>query len=127
MKVLAEINSVSHSQFATGALYAGVIGLMVSDLIPTPADAVYFNSDKKLREKRESGTLTPEEYLEKSASNYYVYNAVWWGLVALTTFYTKGSTETKLMVLCSLIGGGAVASVLYTNVKKDKQELDKAV
>lgn len=125
MSLYQELKGVSESQYATGALYAGLLGLMLSDLIPTPADALYFRDERKLRNRWKEKDILPEDYWEKSASNYYLYNAIWWGLVGLATIYTKGSAEKKFLTLGGLIGAGAVAAVLYTNVQKDKAELAK--
>lgn len=125
MSVIQELKGVSGSQYATGALYAGLIGLFVSDLIPTPADAFYFDRERKLRDKWKSGEITPEQYWEKSASNYYLYNAAWWLFVGTATVMTKGSAENKLITMGALIGGGAVIGVIYSNIKKDKAQLEK--
>lgn len=125
MKFYEELKNVSESQFATGALYAGLIGLFVSDLIPTPADAFYFRDERILRDRWKKGEIKPEDYWEKSASNYYLYNAFWWIVVGLATIYTKGSAEDKLLTMSGIIGAGAVISVIYTNIQKDKAELQK--
>lgn len=125
MSLYKEIKGISESPYATGALYVGLVGLLVSDLIPTPADAWYFNTERKLRDKWKGGEITPEAYWEKSASNYYLMNAAWWLLVGLATIYTKGDAENKIITMGTLIGGGAVLSVLYTNVQKDKLQLQK--
>lgn len=123
MSLYHELKGVSQSQYATGALYAGLLGLFLSDLIPTPADALYFASERKLRNRWKKGEIIPEEYWEKSASNYYLYNAAWWLLVGVATIYTKGTAEQKLMTMGGLIGAGAVVAVIYENIKKDKAEL----
>ena len=125
MSLYEELKGVSESQYATGALYAGLLGLMLSDLIPTPADALYFRDERKLRNRWKDSDILPEEYWEKSASNYYLYNALWWGLVGLAVIYTKGTAENKILTLGGLIGAGAVVSVIYTNIQKDKAELEK--
>ena len=36
---------------AKGVLYAGLLGLLVSDILPTPADALYFYIERNLRDK----------------------------------------------------------------------------
>ena len=123
MSLYNELKCVGSSQYATGALYAGLIGLFVSDLIPTPADAFYFDRERKLRDKWKSGEISPEEYWEKSASNYYLYNAAWWLLVGLATIYTKGMAENKIVTMGALIGGGAVIAVIHSNIQKDKNAL----
>jgi hypothetical protein len=125
MSLFDELKGVSESQYATGALYAGLVGLILSDLIPTPADALYFNRERVLRDKWKWGEIKPEAYWESSASNYYLLNVGWWILVGLATIYTKGTAENKIVTMGTLIGGGAVLAVLYTNVKKDKAQLAK--
>jgi hypothetical protein len=125
MSLYAELKGVSESQYATGALYAGLIGLLLSDLIPTPADALYFHHERTLRNRWKDNDILPNDYWEKSASNYYLYNAAWWALVGLATIYTKGTAEDKILTMGGLIGAGAVISVIYTNIQKDKADLEK--
>lgn len=125
MSLYGELQGVGESQYATGAIYAGLLGLFLSDLIPTPADALYFRDERKLRNRWKDRDILPEEYWEKSASNYYLYNAAWWALVGIATIYTKGTAEDKLLTLSGLIGAGAVISVIFTNIQKDKAELEK--
>jgi hypothetical protein len=125
MSLYSELRGVSDSQYATGALYAGLLGLALSDLVPTPADALYFDRERRLRDKWKSGEIAPDDYWEKSASNYYLFNAAWWLLVGLAVVYTKGSAEDKIVVMGGLIGAGAVISVIATNIQKDRMELLK--
>ncbi len=57
MGLNSEIKGVSESKFATAALYSAGIGLVLSDIIPTPADAAYFWAEKKLRDKWKNGEI----------------------------------------------------------------------
>lgn len=125
MSFITELKGASESPNATGALYAGIVGLVISDLIPTPADAFYFNKERALRDKWKSGEIKPEEYWEKSASNYYLFNAAWWLFVGLATVYTKGSVNNKIVTLGALIGGGAVIATIYGNIQSDKKQLEE--
>lgn len=120
MNALAELKGVSQSQYATGALYAGLIGLALSDLIPTPADAFYFRENRKLASQVKLGQLDIEDYLEKNANAYYLYNSGWYALVVLATIYTQGGIENKAFTLGAMIAGGAIASYLITNIHKQQ-------
>lgn len=126
MNFLTELKSVGNSQHATAGLYAGILGLALSDLIPTPADAFYFDRERKLRDRWKSGEITTDLYWEKNGSNYYLYNAAWWVLVGLAVVYTKGSVEDKLITMAGLIGAGAVVGVIVTNIHKDRLQLQNS-
>ena len=56
------IESAVKSGHGTGLIYAGIIGLALSDIIPTPADALYFYRQQKLREEFEKGQISPKRY-----------------------------------------------------------------
>jgi uncharacterized membrane protein YkvI len=105
----------------THLLYAVGLGLLLSDLIPTPADSVYFYLQQKNKEKLEKKEITPKQYWTKDAVNYYGLNALWWGGVLITTHYIGSGYEQKRNLLIGLIGAGAVFSVLSNNIKKDEE------
>lgn len=117
MGLTSEISKGSH----TGLLYAGAIGLLLSDVIPTPADGLYFLTERKLKAKLEDGKITPKEYWTKSALAYYLYNPIWWGIVLGAMVAVKGDFEKKAKVGFAIIGAGAVLGVLHKNIEIDKQ------
>lgn len=102
-----------------GVLYAGMIGLVLSDIIPTPGDALYFYQQQKLKKKLEAKEITPQQYWLKEAAGYYLYNSAWWAIVFGVVICVKGSAESKLKIASACIGAGAVVSVLIKNIKKD--------
>lgn len=103
----------SHLLIATG------IGLILSDVIPTPADAIYFNYQQKWKAQLEDGIITPKQYWTKDALAYYGLNPIWWGLV-LGTSLTFGKTyEQRLGIFVAMLSGGAIIGVLNKNIKKD--------
>ena len=104
----------------TGVLYAGAIGLLLSDIIPTPADGLYFYAERKLKDKLESKLITPEQYWTRSALAYYGYNPIWWGLVLGAMVLTKGDYKQKAKVGLGIIGAGAVLGVIHKNIESDK-------
>ena len=101
-------------------LYAGMIGLVLSDIIPTPADAVYFRLMEKYKIKLESGEITPEQYWKRDAILYYGLNPLWWSLVLAAVVYAKGDLSLKLKLAVGIFGAGAVYAVLNQNIKEDR-------
>jgi hypothetical protein len=113
------------SNQGNAVLYAGLLGLFLSDVIPTPADFFVFKIEKKLRDRWKRGEISPQEYWEKKALAYYLLNPVWWAIVAGVTISIKGDANKKLKIVGALIGSGAVLAIIYKNIQKDKQELEE--
>lgn len=100
-------------------LIAGVIGLVASDIIPTPGDALYFWDQQRLKKKLENKEITPKQYWIKNALGYYTYNGTWWALVGCIVLFTTGSFSQKIKLGLALTGAGAVAAVIAKNIQKD--------
>lgn len=124
-KVFENIHGAAKGDFGAGILYAGAVGLILSDIIPTPADAFYFYREKQLRDKWKAGKITPEKYWQKIATAYYIYNPIWWSLVLVLLYTTKGDIPQKAKIGLAVIGIGAVVGMLYRNKKKDIVEIQK--
>jgi Na+/H+ antiporter NhaD/arsenite permease-like protein len=102
-------------------LYAFVLGLLISDLAPTPADPFFFSQQRKNKEALETGKITAKQYWQRDALNYYLINAGWWLLVLLLVVYTGKDYAQKRNILLALIAGGAVIAVIHKNIKKDEE------
>jgi len=113
------------SEHGKALLYALGIGLILSDIIPTPADAVYFKIERNLRNKWKEGQITPAKYWTLTTASYYGLNPLWWTLVFGVILLTKGSALKKLKYGSYLIGGGAVIAVVYKNIQADKKDLEQ--
>ncbi|MDD4970807.1 MAG: hypothetical protein PHT07_15375 [Paludibacter sp.] len=105
-----------------GLLLATFAGLILSDLIPGPGDAIYFHYNKKWRDQWAKGELTSRQYWTRETLAYYFFNSGWWTLVAIATLSTPGKLENKLKTLLALTGAGFVAGVLIKNIKSDEAE-----
>jgi uncharacterized membrane protein YkvI len=105
----------------TKLLYAVGLGLFLSDLIPTPADAVYFNYVRNNRLKLEDKTITPKKYWTNEALAYYGFNAVWWASVLGASYVIGKDFTQKRNILIALVAGGAVISILHKNIQKDTE------
>lgn len=112
--------SAIKSGHGNAILYAGAIGLLLSDVIPTPADALYFNFQQKNKEKLNVGQITPKQYWTRDAIYYYGLNPLWWAIVLGSLYITKGDYTQKAKVGIALVAAGAVVAVLHKNIKKDE-------
>lgn len=104
-----------------GLLLAVGVGLILSDIIPTPADGLYFKLQQSNKEKLIKGEINPTQYWTRDALAYYCLNPIWWTAVLGASFYLGKTFEQKRNIMLSLIAGGVVFGVLYTNVKKDEK------
>jgi hypothetical protein len=103
----------------TGVLYAGMLGLALSDAIPTPADALYFYRQQKLRERFEKGEISPKTYWVDETLGYYGYNVAWWLLLFGVVSMVKGDFRKKMELAVGLVAAGAVVGVIGRNIRKD--------
>lgn len=104
-------------------LYAGTIGLLLSDLIPTPADAIYFRLQEKNKTLLEQNKITPRQFWTRDALMYYGLNPIWWSLVLGAVVFTKGDVSQKAKVGIALVGAGAVIGVLAKNIREEEKKL----
>jgi hypothetical protein len=100
-------------------LLATGIGLILSDIIPTPADAIYFNYQQKWKGQLEDGIITPKQYWTKDALAYYGLNPIWWGVVLGSSLAFGKTYQQKLGIFVAMLSGGAIFGVLSKNIKKD--------
>lgn len=121
---MAQQSTISNA-ISTGhgnaVLYAAAIGLVLSDIIPTPGDALYFYQQRKLKNNLQAGKISAKKYWATDAMGYYLYNSLWWALVLVSIIFTKGDFSKKSKVGLAFLGGGAVIAVLLNNIKKDEQ------
>ena len=115
------IKSAVSAGHGDAIIYAGALGLLLSDVILTPADSVYFSLMQKNKKKLQDGEITPKEYWTREAVLYYGLNPIWWGLVLSALYFTKGHYTNKIRVGLGIVAAGAVIGVLNKNIEKDIQ------
>lgn len=123
MSVVSKIKGVGESEHGTTALMLTLFALLAGNLIPTPADALHFYTQRNLRDAWKKNQITPEAYWTKSVTSYYLYNSLWWAFVILMTWLIPGSTQKKTKVAFGLIGAGAVVGVVFNLYNKDVKAL----
>jgi hypothetical protein len=121
--LVGSIKSAVQSGHGNAILYAGTLGLLLSDIIPTPADALYFRLQEKNKQKLEKKEITPRQYWTRDALAYYGLNPLWWSLVLGAVILTKGSVGDKAKVGLGMIGAGVVFGVLNKNIKEEEKIL----
>lgn len=121
--MIGTIDSAIKSGHGNAVLYAGTLGLLISDIIPTPADAIYFRFQEKNKTLLEQGKITPRQYWTRDALAYYGLNPLWWSIVLGAIVLTKGSLGDKAKVGLAIVGGGAVIGVLAKNIKEEEKKL----
>lgn len=102
-------------------LLAVGVGLILSDIIPTPADALYLYQQRVDKNKLEKGELTPKQFWIRDVAGYYGYNTLWWALIVGASFAIGKNYTQKRNILIGLIAGGAVLAVVSKNIKKDEE------
>lgn len=126
-KFFEEIGNASKGEYGAGVLYAGAVGLILSDIVPTPADALYYYTEKKLREKWKNGEITPEKYWEKTAMAHYLYKPIWWILVLGVIYNVPGDLTKKAKVGMAVVGAGAIIGIIYRNYSQDITQVRQEV
>lgn len=113
-------DAVKNKRAGEAVLYAGLLGLVVSDIVPTPADAIYFRLMEKNKQKLENNEISPRQYWTRDAMLYYGLNPLWWTLVLVAVVSTKGGLDQKLKIGIGLVGAGAVFGVINKNIKEEE-------
>jgi hypothetical protein len=123
--MIKSIKSAVSSGHGNAILYAGAIGLLLSDVIPTPADGLYFSLMQKNKAKLQANEITPKQYWTRDAVLYYSLNPLWWSIILGAMIYTKGNYTKKAKVGLGILATGVVLSVLHKNIKKDEELMQK--
>jgi hypothetical protein len=105
-------------------LIAGLAAI-AGNLIPTPADAAYFNFQRNLKEKQAANQISPKQFWIRNCVAYYTFPPIWWGLVLVATLNIKGDIKNKIGWGLGIVGAGAVIGAIYLNIKKEKETEQK--
>jgi hypothetical protein len=118
--MISTIKKAVGSGAGEAVLYASLLGLVASDIIPTPADAVYFRLMERNKTMLEAGKITPRQYWTRDAALYYGLNPIWWLLVLGVVVNAKGGLDDKLKLGVALVGAGAVFGVINRNIRDEE-------
>lgn len=119
--VTNEIKSALGNGDGNALIYTAILSAMLANVIPTPADAIYFWRQGVDKEKLDKGEITPTQYWTRDVVGYYTYTALWYGLVLTIVASMGGTYQTKAKILLGTLGAGVVVGVVANNIKKDEK------
>ena len=102
-------------------VYTAVISAAIANFLPTPADAIYFMRQQKLKEKLEKGEISVEHYWYHDIGGYYLYTAAWYAGIFTVLLAINSDYKTNARLLLGLAGAGLVVGVMFKNIQKDKE------
>ncbi len=105
-------------------IITALIGAAIGDILPTPADGLYFFKQKQLNDQLAKGEITPRKYWIMDAVYYYSLNPLYWLILAFIVYAIKGDYHLKVKVLLVILAGGMVIGILAKNIKKDEQKIN---
>lgn len=111
-KVLTEFDSIMMGEYGNAILYTGVVGLALSDKVPTPNALLATLSLNNLKSRYDKGDIDVFEYKQRVEKMLSTYKYIWWGGVFATVFFAKGNAYDKAKLGGILIGIGLIASLL---------------
>lgn len=112
-----------NAEYKTNAVfYALLAGLVLSDIIPTPADAVYFSYQRKIKVQLAKGEIDSKEYWIRETAAYYLLNPLWWLIVIAIVVSLHTDFNARLKLLIGIAGSGAVVYVIYRNISQDETQ-----
>jgi len=101
-------------------IYTALLAAMVANALPTPADAIYFARVNKLERAFDAGQISAEEVEWKVAGEYYLWTALWYGLLFTGIYSFGGKYKTNARIILALAAGGLIVGVVQKNIEVDK-------
>jgi hypothetical protein len=111
-KVLKEFNTIMNGDYGNLIIYASIVGLGLSEKVPTPNALIGRFTLNKIKGEYDRGDISFFEYKERTDKALNLYKNLWWGGVLVATFFTKGGAYQKAKVGGILLGAGIIASML---------------
>ena len=112
-----------HEVHGKSLLYVAALSFIIADIVPTPADSLYFRHQQKLKSKLAKAEITPKQYWTREALAYYSFNPLYWALLFGVTISLNISVKNKMRLALGLIAAGGVVGAIANNIRKDEAEL----
>lgn len=117
---LSKISSAASGQLGSLLVYSALIGLMLTDVVPNPGDALASMKEKSLRQKMEDGQITDTKYRSGTINAAALYAPMWWAGSLLAVFAYKGDALAKGKLAGLLILGGILTAVALDGTTRPK-------
>ena len=115
------INQVVKDGNGNAILFTALMAAIVANVLPTPADALYFSAQQKDKERLENGLITPSQYWRRDMIGYYAYTGGYYLIIFLALQALGGTYKNNARVLLAVLSGGLVLGVYGKNVSRDEE------
>jgi hypothetical protein len=117
-KIRKDFNNLTGGDYQNAMIYAALAGVVVSDLLPTPAMTIARARIKLLQFKQKDGQLSQED-IEKELSKTYAYVLpAWWIAVFSAVHFNKGGFYEKAKIAILMVGAGALVGMIGNKTLK---------
>lgn len=117
---LSSISKAASGNLGSLLVYSALIGLMLTDAVPNPGDALASLKEKSLRQKMEDGQITDSKYRKGTIDAASLYAPIWWAGTLLAVFAYKGDALAKGKLAGLLVLGGVLTALALDATKKPK-------
>lgn len=102
-------------------LFAALLGGILFNTLPTPADSIYFSRVNKLEREFDEGSISAEKLEYHVTGEYYLWTGLVWYGGLFTVLYAMGSEyNTNAKILLAVVAGGLVIGTMQKNIELDK-------
>ena len=117
--IASKFKELAGGDYQTALLYAALSGVVISEVLPTPATAWAYYRMKVLQKQKQDGIITQKELEEGIAKGYAVALPAWWILVFAAVHFKQGSFQERGKLAIMLVGGGAIFGALFKQYIKN--------
>jgi len=107
-------------------LFTAILGGIIFNTLPTPADSIYFRRVNKFERDFDAGKISAEKLEYHVAAEYYIWTGlVWYGGLFAALYLLNQGYKTNAKILIAIIGGGLVLGAVQKNIEIDKSIQDR--
>ena len=101
-------------------LYTALLAGLIANALPTPADSIYFYRVNKLERQFDAGEISATKLEWHVAGEYYLWTALWYGVLFLGVYSIGGTYKNNSRVLLALVASGIAVGIVQKNIEVDK-------
>ena len=106
-------------------IYTALLAAAVANMVPTPADSIYFRRINMLQHQFDNGEISAEKLEWHIAGEYYLWTAGWYALLFTGVYAMGGAYKTNAKILLAIVAGGLVVGAVQKNIEVDKKMREK--
>jgi len=106
-------------------IYTALIAACLSNIIPTPADYLFFRKTNELERAFDAGEISAEKAEIGVTLGYYGYTTLWYAVLFLGVYSFGGTYKNNARVLLGLLASGLVIGAVAKNIQADESIADR--